>query len=98
MVNRPRNLAKSFVPECRRAYGNTIKSQRISARFGALTILEALIFLHPAVGRAAEIELGDTSMADGLASAFVIARNNDQRRSYAAITVSSPCFSSMLPE
>ena len=36
---------------------------------------------------AAEVELGNTSMADGLASAFVIVRNNDQPRGYASVTI-----------
>jgi hypothetical protein len=65
-----------------------MKSQRHLARIGALTIVGALLFLCPAVSRAAaEIELGNTSMADGLASAFVIVRNNDQPRGYASLTV-----------
>ena len=65
-----------------------MKSQRHLARIGALTIVAALLFLCPAVSRAAaEIELGNTSMADGLASAFVIVRNNDQPRGYASLTV-----------
>lgn len=36
---------------------------------------------------AAEVELGETSFGDGLASAFVIVRNNDQSRGYASVTV-----------
>lgn len=64
-----------------------MKSQRILGWIGGLTIIGAAVLLLPAIASAAEIELGDTSMADGLASAFVIVRNNDQPRGYASVMI-----------
>jgi hypothetical protein len=69
-----------------------MKSQSILGRrlltIASFAALGVLILTIP--GRAfaaAEIELGKTSMADGLASAFVILRNNDQPRGYASVTI-----------
>ena len=64
-----------------------MQSQRISPAVIILIFITAALSASTIPARAAEIELGDTSMADGLASAFVIVRNDDQPRGYASLTI-----------